>query len=494
MSALRAYLIGILVAFWFVGWPGAGEAPAAGTFMQINDPLDPHVSWSSPRINNVGHVVLLRVNTSNYGGNPFLWTGDWSTKTAYPGASVGNVSRGRPRIQINDNDVIATTDGNEHNHLYNTSGEISLAGSPVNLNYAIDINNADQISSYSAYGATGRIYWGDASYTTMNHIASSYLVTSHVAQISESGHVLYKYGATLNRYHPDTGVQAVASISSSNVDIDAAGNALYHVGDNSVVHQGVVVRQSAGMQNGNNNDGQLAVSDNGRHVVWTENYGDPWKDWDLWTLVDGMPMNLTQGAYGTVYNPDVNNDGTIVFAGADPNQLWSGSYASDIWMYTDLTDLPLVYNGHFNGQTLFGWQPITDGAATVDLVQRAANDYCAQLTSGSAAEIQQVLLDIESPGSGILSFDVDFGDSAGTLTVMLDDVVVAVLTEADDTEVGFTTIELAGTADAQPLLRFIFDSPTPGSTVQIDNIVLIPEPAALCMLSLGALLMLRRRR
>ena len=132
-----------------------GMAFGQASFTMLNAG-DPHPSWAAPRINDVGHVVMVRAITSSYSGHPWLWTDDGSPLTAYPGAYVSNASRTRPRLQINDNDVIATNASNETSHLYDLAGEVSLAGSPVTMNYVIDINNSGQIAGYSASGATGR--------------------------------------------------------------------------------------------------------------------------------------------------------------------------------------------------------------------------------------------------------------------------------------------------------------------------------------------------
>lgn len=460
-----------------------------GTIIKLNEG-DPHPSWAHARINNLGHVALVKATTSNYSGGVWLWTGDWSALASYVGTYVSVADRRKPPLQFNDLDRIAYSGSSYKTYLFDLSGQVSLGTEPSKLDYYIDVNNSNQIAAYSWNGSATRVYAADSPY-------SSYVVAAQASNISyacvvlnDVGQIAYSRSTTIYRYTPGAGSAAVDSFNYTALDMDNLGRIIHLRDGNKVMLDNMILRNSANVVNGGEY-GQVAVSDNGRYVAWTENAGAKWEDWDLWTLVDGMPTNLTQGAYGTVYNPDVNNEGKIVFAGAVTSQLSSSPYGSNVYMYAPDGDEPAVYNGHFNGNTLFGWTPIVEGLATVALVETSTGGFAARLTAGSPAALKQTL--IIAAGTAELAFDFDFLSADGALTVTLDGVLLATLTANDDTQAGFTRLALSGAIGANPSLEFRFDGPA-GAAVYLDNVTVIPEPATLALLALGGLAMLRRRR
>ena len=447
-------------------------ASTAGAQITKLNAGDPHPSWGSPRINNVGHVALVRGITSSYSGGAWLWTGSWGALAPYAGSAVERwSSRNMPPMALNDLDRIGTCDGNTKTHLFGLGGEISLGTEPTRLDYVIDLNNANQIAAYSWNSNSHRIYAADDPYAAYTAAVQASGIDTRCVVINDSGQIAYRLlgTMTLYRYTPGSGSASVGASNHTSFDMDDAGLIIHLRDSNKVMLDDMILRSSGDVELGGEH-GAVAVSDNGRYVAWTENAGPQWSGWNLWTLLDGIPTNLTLGAYGTVYNPDVNNEGKIVFAGANPDQLWSSPYGSDVFLYTPSGSKPAVYNGHFNGNTLFGWVPSVQGAASVTLVPLAAGDFGVQLTAGSPAAIEQQL-DLVA-GTTRLGLDIDFQSAAGALTLSVDGVTLATLTPADDTQAGFTRVERDATLGDMSLLRLSFDGPA-GAAIRIDNITLV---------------------
>jgi len=443
-------------------------APAtSGTFTCLSC-TDEHPSWALPRINSAGDVALVRGETSGFGGALYLWTGSWEEIVAFPGCSVVNYTVNHPKLELNDNGRAAfLSSGSENVSVADTTGFIPLGTAPTPLNYAIDINDYDQIAAYSYHAwLNNHIYTSDDPYTTYSDDVGPADIIQFRIAYNNLGQIAWKppSTSTIYRFTPGIGSEAIGVANYATFDIDDLGRVLYLADWERLMLNDMQVRTSEDLAP-SAEYGHFRISDNGRFVVWTEKTEG---NWELWTLLDGMPTNLTLGSYYRVASPDVNNDGLIVFQSIEST---SWPYDSHVYMYEPDPVETIVYNGHFDGETLFGWVPSAEGAAVVDLVTAGAG-FAAQLTSGSPASLGQ-MLDVPT-ASSTLAFDVDFLTSNGTLTVSLAGVVVATLTSADDTEPGFTSIEIdlsttppLGEEDA--LLLFSLDDAT-SATVQIDNV------------------------
>lgn len=448
----------------------SAEPARAGTFTRLNDG-DPHPSWAVPRINNAGHVSLIRATTSSYSGAVYLWSGTWAGLAPFPGASMSNMVF-QPRIELNDLDRIAYTIGGEAVRTADLSGVIPLGAAPTSLNYAIDINNNNRVAAFTWHAYMHNdIHTADPPYTTYAAaVTGGDILTYHVA-INDSGQVAWRPNGTSSNIYcftPGVGSVAIGASDYAPFDLDNAGQ-IIHVRDrNKIMLGNLVLRRSAAVWRNTDQYAQPRVSDDGRHVVWTEFDGTRW---NLWTLVDGLPTNLTLGGYHDVLAPDVNNAGTIVFASA--TSMWVDPYVSDVYLYEDAAPEPLVYNGHFDGQTWFGWRTVLSGAAAATLEPRVEGGYAARLVAGSPAGMEQAI-DLPA-GVPTLAFDFDFPTSGGqTLTIALDGEVVAQLLPVDDTEPGFTPHQLTLPAVAPPgrtgaLLSFRLDG-APGTAIQLDNV------------------------
>lgn len=442
----------------------------AGTFVKLNAG-DPWPSWGVPRINNLGHVALIKATTSAYSGGVWLWTGEWSTLQSYSGASMGNFIF-TPRLELNDQDRIAYATGGDAVRIADVSGVITLGTAPTSLNYFIDINNDNRIAPYSWAGTNqNRIYTSDSpysSYTLAGGPGNLYILC---ITINDAGQVAYRpngASAYIYRDTPGEGSVAVGLSDYAPWDMDNAGRVIYLQDHNKVMLNSLVLRQSPAVWQSSSQFSQVRISDNGRHVIWTEHNGTLW---DLFTLVDGVPVNLTGGGYQQVLSPDVNNSGAIVFASA--TNMWVSPYTSDIWMYQPTDTPPVVYNGHFNGQTFFGWETAVAGGGTATTTSDGTGGYAARLTAGSPVTIRQT---IEPPGVSDLAFDFDFPATHGeSLTVAVDNTPILVLHPADDTQPGFTHIQVPLTGAmimsgvAGQALSFTLDGPA-GSIVDVDNI------------------------
>ena len=437
----------------------------AGTFTCLSCG-DEHPSWGVTRINNLGHVALTRAWDSAYGGPVYLWTGSWETKTEYPGSAVCN-SRFQPKLELNDNDRIAfQANSSQALGVSDLLGPITLSP-PATINYAIDINDSNRIAadSYQSW-LSNHIYTADDPYVSFSDDVGPADIIQFRVAINNQGQIAWKPPAagTLHRFTPGVGSEAIGPANHAPFDIDDLGRIIHVRSENSIMLNNMILRSSPDVWAGGGGYAQPRISDNGRYVLWTEYDGTRW---DLWTLVDGIPTNLTEGNYYNALSPDVNNDGLVVFASVESS---SYPYGSDAYLYTPDPETLIVYNGHFDGETFFGWEPV-EGDGSVQLVS-SGGGFAAELTSGSPVSITQPL-DVPA-GSSTLSFGLDFLTANGTLTVTLGGYELAQLTSADDTEPGFTPVEIE-IATTPPLgeegavLEFELDDASP-ATVQLDDI------------------------
>jgi len=438
---------------------------AAGTFTCLSCG-DEHPSWGVTRINNLGHVALTRAWDSAYGGPVYLWTGSWETKTEYTSSAVYN-SRFQPKLELNDNDRIAfQANSSQALGVSDLSGPITLSP-PATINYAIDINDSNSIAAYS-YQAwlNNHIYTADDPYVSFSDDVGPADIIQFRVAINNQGQVAWKPPAagTLHRFTPGVGSEAIGPANHAPFDIDDLGRIIHVRDENYIMLNNMVLRSSPNVWPGSGWYAQPRISDNGRYVLRTEYDGTRW---DLWTLVDGIPTDLTEGNYHNALSPDVNNDGLVVFASVES---FSYPYGSDAYMYTPDPETLVVYNGHFDGETLFGWEPESEGDGSVELVS-AGGGFAAELTSGSPVSITQAV--VAPDGASTLSFGMDFLTSNGTLAVSLGGNELAQLTSADDTEPGFTTIEVSTATRPmgrdEEALKFVLDDASP-AVVMLDDI------------------------
>jgi len=144
------------------------------------------------------------------------------------------------------------------------------------------------------------------------------------------------------------------------------------------------------------------------------------------------------------------------------------------------------------------------GPGSADVYEHHPGDLALRLTAGSPVTITQ---DVSTPDAAYtLSFDYQFlsTDPAATLDILLDGLLLGTLAAPDTLAADLTTHNIGVVASTGLLglddvpLDFTYDGPT-GTQVLIDNVVInqvlnmIPEPASLCLLAAGALLMLPGR-
>jgi|GEM_PF-3335840 len=460
------FVVHILVAIAVIA--SASQA-FPGTFTHLNSG-DPHTSWSMPRINSAGNVALIRATSSAYGGNPYLWTGSWATLTAFTGSAVYVDNAFQPKMELNDNDRIAFQSSGTHAvAVAETSGIIPMGAAPNTLNYAIDINDSNRVAAYSYIAwLNNHIYTSDDPYTVYDDDVGPADIIQFRIAYNNNNQIAWKPPgtSTIYRFTPGVGNEAIGSSNWAPFDIDDRGRIIHVRDQDKIMLNNMVLRHSSDVWPASFGYSQPRISDNGRYVTWTEHDGTRS---DLWSMVDGIPTNITHGSYQDVLCPDVNNNGLMVFMSA--TGFGTYPYTSDVYLYVPDDPEPIVYNGHFDGETFFGWDVVLSGAADATL-ETAGAGFAAQLTSGSPAALEQAV-DLPS-GSATLSFDFDFATANGTLTVTLGGVPMAQLTSADDTEPGFTSLDVEITA-TPPLgedgvtLSFSLDDAAV-STAQIDNI------------------------
>ncbi len=469
---MRSFLIHTILVMVVIT---AVDPSAAGTFTKLNEG-DPHVSWAHPRINNLGHVAMIRGNTTLYGGNPYLWTDTESPLVEYPGCSVAILTLLQPQMEINDHDRIAFQGGSNIVRVANTNGVIPMGPAPISIGYIIDINDNNRVAA-RAWNATYNniIYSSDDPYTTYDQDVGPTNITSYQLAYNNNNQIAWTPPgtSTMYRFTPGIGSEAIGPSNYAPFDMDDQGRIIHVRDQNKIMLNNLVLRQSDNIWYYGSYS-QPRISNNGKHVVWTEYNGSLW---DLWAMVDGIPTNITQASYHRAICPDVNDDGLMVFAALDGFNV--SPYRSDIYLYSSDEEQPIIYNGHFEGETLFGWNLVKEGAAEVELTD-SAEGFSVSLTSGSPAGIEQLVDLAAEPVSLVFAFD--FLTINGTLTVSLDGFTVASLTSDDDTEVGFTTIELPlNTAlpldKSGALLSLKLDDET-SATVLLDNIEILESLSA----------------
>ncbi len=510
--------------------PPTHAAPTL-TNLTENLPQTAGNKYAMPHINNLGQVGLVRSITSGEGGAPYFWNGS-GDPVAVPGVQH---SSGNSDLRFNDLDQFVYT---------NTSDAQVIVADPGGLVHLFDdglstfragINNAGTVirvattngfyynawvSEYSGnpadpYPTDVPVYPGGADYhltypdinntgqVMTNWFPNFYVWDYDGITVSNQTFIAgNRNGPARNLHFNDKGQLLARGI---NADVNTL------LLNEQPIYTGQLVRHWLWQPNPNyskwlDTARQVGMSDDGSKVVWCEWVGEvnpangsmDIGNWDAFTFIDGIPTNITQGSlpapYQHVMDPSVNNQGQIVFAARALGDDLT-SYTGDVFLWEDdeLTD-PTVYNGHFNGDTLFGWDITGPGTASTTML--GIGDYASQLTAGSPVSISQL---IDTPGLPFtLDFLFDFQTPTGTLDVTLDGQLLASLTAADDTEPGFTALSLdvtapalLGLADAE--LVFIFDGDT-GSAVLLDNVLIIPEAGGWVLMGLGVTALLHRRR
>jgi len=474
-------ILGMVI--WF-GVFGSGVL-ATPTLVNISEELDGE--WGIPRINNLGHIIMTQRDTSSYGGAAWFFNG--SSWSAVPNvASVEAVDGLTWRLNDNDRFVYADRSSNHVVHVADPNGDIVVLTKQQGT-FAGSINNSNTLAVYRYGGYSSTIQLSEPPYTDFTQVGSPAYMSHLSVDINNSGQVVYRTNAygigTVYLYTPDIGVRTIGS-ASSQVSVDDYGRVLR--GYDKVIYLG---NQAICTLQRNDFGAGLAVSDNGK-VVWTEYNGSRF---DVFTFVDGVRTCVSAGRPDIVSAvfPDINNDGEIVFMNA------TGTFTSDVFLWTpDSAQSPIVYNGHFDGNTLYGWDVIASGAAVADLVLQGAGDYAVRLTTGSPVSISQL---IETPSQAFyLDFDCDFETVNGDarLDVLLGGITLmslpAVVSDEQRYHLLVDNPALMGLEDAA--LTFTWDGTLAGSVSLLDNIAItpVPEPLTGMIVFLGGAGLFYRRR
>jgi probable HAF family extracellular repeat protein len=159
-----------------------------------------------------------------------------------------------------------------------------------------------------------------------------------------------------------------------------------------------------------------------------------------------------------------------------------------------------LHDGGFDDGGLGQWSPLTQGASSVNVIDDPANpgNPLAHLATGSPAAITQT---IDTPGQPFaIVFDYEFLTDAGSITVALDGTDLFTInppspfTATRQTFTGLITDPAWFNLTDIPL-TLTLDSATVPAEAYIDNVsfqLAIPEPASVCLVGLGALILSRR--
>jgi len=235
--------------------------------------------------------------------------------------------------------------------------------------------------------------------------------------------------------------------------------------------------------NGVNNDGMVVGRGGGGAYVF-RNGGA----YHLHALTDNL------GGY-TIGDPqDIDNTWTILSTATRPD----GS--KTLVLLNPQRGNSAVRGGSFDN--LNDWT--TAGGGTAETVPDPDNpgNTCVQLTTGSPVSISQ---SVDTPnGDFQILFDYQFLDEAGTLTVTLEQTLLATLLGADSVvgewiDHGLVVSDPALFNLTGATLTFELDDALVGQRLLLDDVGLhlineVPEPGTLAIMSLGALALIRRRR
>jgi hypothetical protein len=438
----------------------------AGTFQNITSDLS---QWChSGSINNKGHVVFER--GADDGGRIWYWDGQ-NGPYEIPGIASASCWASTP-MKLNDNDLVIYFAFTNGQFVASPTGPVAKlnpeSGSWVNSVSINNLNNYVRVKSgsyqpwYLRFGTVGNPPEAETEW----NLGSPNPVPS--PDINDSGQVAWVGGGLVNGIYSAT--QETPRIDNSGGILYRYYNNLYHT------RYGQITSHLSPLDAYQRFSSSYGMSDNGL-VVWLEMVDNAP---EVFLLADGITTNITSGQYRypsnlkmSIYDPDINNDGTIIFSA------FNSSGDRDIIVYKpDAVLQPtVVYNGHFNGNNLFGW--MMGGSGMLELVAAPSelwDQYVAHLTCGSPVDIHQT---IDTPaGAFSLSFDYQFTTLTGVLQVLINGSVVGEI-QAPDTvavipshyQVKISDPGLLGLKGATLTLSLDGDT---GSSIYLDSITITP--------------------
>jgi hypothetical protein len=155
-----------------------------------------------------------------------------------------------------------------------------------------------------------------------------------------------------------------------------------------------------------------------------------------------------------------------------------------------------IKGGSFDQANLSGWDVVGQGTAAVVTYPGTAN-YVAQLTTGSPVSLKQLT---DTPDEHFqIRLDYDFADTYGQLDVLLNGKTIGTLSGARGAMAAgvfeVSDPSLWSLTSTSLELRMYSQPNMAGVAGYVDNVrIVVPEPMTMFLLSLGGLLLVRRRR
>jgi hypothetical protein len=456
-----------LRSMWVWGIIGCLSAGVleAGTFESITSDLS--MSCHSGSINNQGHVVFQRGSFD--GGRIWYWDGQVAPYEI-PGIASASCWASTP-MKLNDNDLVIYFKFTAGQYVANPSGPVAQlnpegTGSWVN---SVSFNNHnDYVRTQSGRFLPWDLCFGTVGNPPETVISVGYPNPVPSVDINDSQQVAWVGAGRLNGNQVAS--QEAPRINNAGGILYRYQNQLYHT------YYGHISSNLSPLDVFQNMTGSYGMSDNGL-VVWLEMVGDAP---EVFMLADGITTHITGGQYRyaadpgrSIFDPDINNDGTIIFSA----YIESGNRDIIVYKPDAIPQPTIVYNGHFNGNNLFGWTVGGSGMVEVLAAPSALWDQSvAHLTCGSPVDIHQT---IDTPaGAFSLSFDYQFTTLTGTLQVLINDSVVAEIPAPDTLavipsryQVKISDPGLLGLKGATLSLNLTGDT---GSSIYLDSIKITP--------------------
>lgn len=212
-------------------------------------------------------------------------------------------------------------------------------------------------------------------------------------------------------------------------------------------------------------------------AIYVETFDTDAAGWEVGTVNDDAEIKVSQATYqSTNGNPGGHISGALMDS---PDRLY-GFQPSDTSVYGDMTGLTMTVDFKLDGIVDEPANPRVRfyvGTVTGGYDYYATNDTYSWNPNGETSWItHQVLL----TSANFIQWPVEI---AGLKT--FDEIIAA------PEDIGLVFVDGAGCLGISTQMGFSSDA---GATIFVDNFGVVPEPATICLLGLGGLALLSRKR
>lgn len=262
-----------------------------------------------PTINNLGHYAFTVGGEYAGGGHVHYSDGVNPAYNIGVYAQYATISGHSWFLRINDNDLIVYTSGSDANYVADPSGWIHTFDQGI---YTPGLNNSNRIALIDKEGYTYNVFYSDEPYDAVTRV-TNYTVYSGSAMGTDMNNSDQIVWSSMDYHQVILDGTIIASGIYGNPKIADTGEVIYYKGTTMYKYDstsGLTASIATGIIGEYYVD--YDISDNGQHIVWTQEVGS---NEDVFTLVDGTPVNVTDSLFAGVHHfkqVDVNNSGQII--------------------------------------------------------------------------------------------------------------------------------------------------------------------------------------